>query len=129
MAFTLQVIIEKTKNAKGVSMKAILALLILSAASFSTYASEKWTKLSPTVMQCSYVEGDSYQDTFMILQDSAVIFSVKGSGKIGLRKMYTDCMAAKALALDERTTVYVNLESGDVLPEDGFFIRRKPDLK
>jgi hypothetical protein len=107
-------------------MKKVIPYLTLIFASFHAQAAdaEKWVKLDPAFVSCSFSAADGpYDSSAKISYDDNVLYHVKSSDRRSLENIAILCRAAREQAMDDRKSVYLNLNTGDMQPEDGFFVR------
>lgn len=100
----------------------IIAVLTVALTGRTSFAqSTNWAKLAePKALSCSHNGA-----TFEIIYNGAIIFTkmFPSYGWVQAENLVNACMAARSQALGENKAVFVNIEEGTVLPENGFFKR------
>lgn len=104
--------------------KVILVIALFAVFQAKAADAERWVKLSPLFVGCVFALNDGpYDSSARISYNGDVLFSLKYSNTNALRQLASNCRAARAQALAEKKSIYLNLNNGDVQPEDGFFKR------
>ena len=84
---------------------------------------ERWLSADPGTVECYMFN----RATWSILVSKKTVYSVDGFPLVSDSQVrpYQNCNAAVSQARFDRKTVYINLDTGDAKPEDGFFIRQQ----